>query len=100
MSADEELRINKAELENIIRATAHTTVQECQTSFMATLGININDSDDVKNFQATIRFSETLRIGSTKAGARFGMILVAGAAIATWEWVKGAIQATLHGGHP
>jgi hypothetical protein len=103
MTGSGELRINKAELENIIRATAHTTVQECQASFMATLGLNIADSDDVKAFQANIRFAESLRIGSSKVGARVAMTcltVMAGAiAIAAWEWTKGLVQLLLHTAH-
>lgn len=103
MNSGQELRINKAELENIIRATAHTTVQECQTSFMATLGINIADSEDVKAFQANIRFTENLRVGSSKIGARVAMtaitVMAGAVAIAAWEWTKGLVQLALHAGH-
>lgn len=86
------VRISKSELEGVALAAARVAVQECQTSFMATLGININDSNDVKDFQATIRFAENLRNGSAKIGARMGMTaitVIAGAvAIAAWEWLK------------
>ncbi len=87
-----EVRISKAELEGIALAAARVAVQECQTSFMATLGINIADSDDVKEFQANIRFAENLRLGSTRIGARIAMttitVLAGAIAIAAWEWTK------------
>ncbi len=86
------LRISKSELESIIRATAHTAVQECQTSFMATLGLNIANAEDIKTFQANIRFAENLRLGSSKLGARLAMttmtVLAGAIAIAAWEWTK------------
>lgn len=86
------VQISKTELEGIALAAARTAVQECQTSFMATLGLNIANSDDIKDFQANIRFAETLRLGTTKIGTRIAMTtitVIAGAvAIAAWEWTK------------
>lgn len=86
------IRISKSELEGIALAAARVAVQECQTSFMATLGVNINNIDDIKDFQATLRFADNLRAGSAKVGARLGMTsltIVAGAvSIAGWEWFK------------
>ena len=86
------VRISKGELEGLALAAAKTAVQECQASFMAILGVNIANQDDVREFQATIRFAENLRHGSTKVGARAAMTaitVVSGAvAIAAWEWVK------------
>jgi len=85
--------ISKSELEGMLLAASRVAVQECQASFMATLGINIADSEDVKNFQATIRFAENMRLGTTKVGTRVAMTIItvlAGAvAIAAWEWTKG-----------
>lgn len=85
-------RITKSELEGLALAAAAKAVQECQTSFMSTLGININNQDAIEEFRATVRFAENLRLGTTKVGARVGMTaitVVAGAvAIASWEWLK------------
>lgn len=96
------LRINKAELEGIVLAAARVAVQECQTSFMATLGINIANSEDIRNFQANIRFAENLRLGSSKIGARLAMTVItvmAGAvAIAAWEWTKTLLRGAFHWG--
>lgn len=87
-----EVRISKAELEGIALAAAKVAVQEMQTSFMATLGLNIANSDDVKEFQANIRFAENLRLGTTKVGTRLAMtaitVLAGAVAIAAWEWIK------------
>ena len=87
-----EVRISKSELEGIALSAARVAVQEMQTSFMATLGINIANSEDVKNFQANIRFAENLRLGTTKVGTRLAMttitVLAGAVAIAGWEWVK------------
>jgi len=87
-----DIRISKAELEGIALAAAKTAVQECQTSFMATLGLNIANSEDIKEFQATVRFAENLRLGTTKVGTRLAMttitVLAGAAAIAGWEWLK------------
>lgn len=87
-----DIRVSKSELEGIALAAARTAVQECQTSFMATIGLNIANSDEVKEFQANIRFAEHLRLGSTKVGARIAMttitVLAGAIAIAAWEWTK------------
>lgn len=86
------IRISKVELEGVALAAARVAVQELQTAFMAQLGLNIANSDDVKNFQANIRFAENLRLGTTKVGTRLAMTVItvmAGAvAIAAWEWTK------------
>lgn len=87
------VHISKTELEGIALAAAKTAVQECQASFMAVLGLNIANSADIKEFQATIRFAENLRTGTTKIGTRAAMTMIsvlAGAtAIASWEYLKG-----------
>lgn len=93
-----DVRISKAELEGIALAAARVAVQECQTSFMATIGINIANSEDVREFQANIRFAENLRLGSSKIGARVAMttitVLTGAVAIAAWEWTKSFIHWT------
>lgn len=92
MSNGDIVRVSRVELEGIALAAARTAVQELQTSFMATLGLNISNSEDVKEFQATIRFAESLKNGSAKIGARVVMTaitVIAGAvAISSWEFVK------------
>lgn len=97
------VRISKSELEGIALAAARVAVQELQTSFMSTLGINIADSEDVKTFQANIRFAENLRIGSNKIGARLAMttmtVLAGAIAIAAWEWTKTILSGIFHWGH-
>lgn len=96
----EVVRISKAELEGIALAAAKVAVQELQTSFMATLGINIANSDEVRELQANLRFAETLRTGTTKIGTRVAMttitVLTGAIAIAAWEWLKSALHFWQH----
>lgn len=88
--------------EELALVAAKEAVRRVQNELFADLGVNLADFKDIQELREDLAFARRLRVGSTKATARFFMTLVmalAGAAgVALWEFAKAWLHYLGHGG--